>query len=375
MATTSSTPPTKAPTTAPANTPAKAPPPTFAADQPVYIIGEAGSNWRMGTPSRDRQMARALVDVAVETGCDAVKFQTYRPDTLYAPGAGTSDYLSDGGHREDIHALLADLAMPYEMLGELRDYAHGRGIHFMSSPFSVADARAVDPFVEVHKIASYEANHLRLLQFVARTGKPVVISTGASELGEIGAALEVLRGEGAGPLCVMQCTAKYPAGLDALNLRALGTLASRFKVAVGLSDHSTDPITGPVGAVALGARCIEKHYTLSKRLPGPDHVFALEPGELGAMVRGIRAMEQALGTGEKRVQAVEQELRSYAVRAIQARREIRKGEVLVEGEHFDLLRPGKNRPGMSPMRVDEVGGKRATRDIPAGDGIREGDFA
>jgi N-acetylneuraminate synthase len=348
--------------------------PRFRPEDPVFVIGEAGSNWRMGSPPRDLKMARALIDVAAEAGCDAVKFQTYRAETVYAPGAGSSDYLTSSGNPEDIHAIFRDLAMPYEMVGELAAYAREKQIAFMSSPFSVRDAEAVDPFVEVHKIASYEVNHRRLLEFVARTGKAVVISTGAAELPEIEQALALLRGSGAGPLCVMQCTAQYPAGLEALHLHVLPTLAARFGVAVGLSDHSLDPITGPVGAVALGARCIEKHYTLSKQLPGPDHQFALEPGELRQMVDAIRGMERALGSATKEVRGNERELRGYAVRALQALRPIRAGEPLVEGENFDILRPGRNRAGMNPMRIDELAGKRATRDIPAGDGIFDGDF-
>jgi N-acetylneuraminate synthase len=348
--------------------------PTFGSDEPVFIIGEAGSNWRMGSRARDLKMARALIDVAAAAGCDAVKFQTYRAETVYAPGAGSSDYLSAVGNAEDIHAIFRDLEMPYELLGELAAYAREKSIAFMSTPFSVADARAVDPFVAVHKIASYELNHLRLLEFVGGTHKPVVISTGASELTEIGMALEVLRSAGAGPLCVMQCTAQYPAGLDALHLRTLRTLADRFQVAVGLSDHSLDPSTGPVGAVALGARCIEKHYTLHKQLPGPDHLFALDPDQLAGMVRAIRDMETALGDPQKGVRPTERELRSYAVRSLQALRPIRAGEPFLEGENFDILRPGKNRPGMNPMRLAELKGRRALRDIPAGDGIGDGDF-
>lgn len=351
------------------------PPPTFSAVEPVYVIGEAGSNWRSGTPARDRKMAFSLIDVASEAGCDAVKFQTFRPETVYAPNAGKSDYLAAAGNAEDIHAIFQDLAMPYEMVGELAAYAAERGISFMSSPFSVADLAAVDPFVAVHKIASYEVNHRRLLEAVAATKKPVVISTGAATLAEIHAALELLAARNAGPRCVMQCTAAYPAGLDALHLRNVRGLGERFSVAVGLSDHSLDPVIGPAGAVALGARCIEKHYTLSKRLPGPDHVFALEPEALGRMVRAIRDMETALGSAEKEVRGVESELRTYAVRALQALADIPSGDPLVEGKNFDILRPGKNRPGMNPMRIDELAGKKATRHIPAGDGIREGDYA
>jgi N-acetylneuraminate synthase len=348
--------------------------PTFRDGEPVFIIGEAGSNWRMGAPRRDMKMARALIDVAAEAGCDAVKFQTYRPETVYAPNAGKSDYLTASGNPEDIHEIFRDLSMPYEMLGELAAYARKRGIGFMSSPFSVADAKAVDPHVEVHKIASYELNHRRLIELIARTHKAVLISCGAAELSEIEAALALLRKEGAGPTCLLQCTAQYPSKLDNLNLRTIPALREKFGIAVGLSDHSSEPVTGPAGAVALGARAIEKHYTLSKRLPGPDHVFALEPHELAEMVRNIRAMERARGSDEKRVQDNERELRAYAVRALQAVRDIAPGERLSEGVNFDILRPGSNRRGISPMRIDEVAGKQATRAIPAGDGIGEDDF-
>ncbi len=234
---------------------------------------------------------------------------------------------------------------------------------------------AVDPFGLMHKIASYEVHHRRLLEFVGATGKPVLISTDAAELEEVAAGLELLRARGAGPICIMQCTASYPAGLEALHLRSVRSLAERFGTAVGLSDHSTDPVTGPAGAVALGAKCIEKHYTLSKRLPGPDHVFALEPNELAAMVRAIRAMEMALGSAEKQVRPAERELRAYAVRALQTIREVKRGERFAEAVNFDILRPGSNRPGINPMRIDEVEGRLATRDLPAGDGIRDGDFA
>jgi N-acetylneuraminate synthase len=349
--------------------------PTFASTERVFVIGEAGSNWRMGTPARDLRMARTLIDVAAEAGCDAVKFQTYRAETVYAPNAGRSDYLTASGNSEDIHAIFRDLAMPYEMVGELAAHAKSRALLFMSSPFSVADLAAVDPHVAVHKIASYELNHRRLLEAAARTHKPIIVSTGAAELPEIGAAIALLQREGAGPICLMQCTAAYPADIGALALRVIPALAARFGTAVGLSDHSIEPLTGPTGAVALGARCIEKHYTLQKRLPGPDHAFALEPPELAQMVAAVRAMERALGGGDKTVQPIERELRSYAVRGLQALRDVRCGEALIEGVNFDILRPGRNRQGVSPMRIDELAGRQATRDIPAGDGILEGDWS
>jgi sialic acid synthase SpsE len=160
-----------------------------------------------------------------------------------------------------------------------------------------------------------------------------------------------------------------------VNLLAIPMLAETFGAAVGLSDHSTDPVAAPAAAVALGAKVIEKHFTLSHDLPGPDHSFAVEPDGLAAMVRAIRLVEKMRGSGEKEVQPAEEELLHYSQRGIQATRDVAAGEVLREGENFDILRPGKNRKGMNPFFIDEVNGRRATHDIPAGDGIREGDFA
>jgi N-acetylneuraminate synthase len=319
-------------------------------------------------------MARALIDVAAEAGADAVKFQTYRPETVYVPNAGRSDYLSEAGIREDISAIFADLAMPYELLPELADHCRARGIAFMSTPFSLADLAAVDPHVRMHKCASYENSHLRLLQAFARTGKPLILSTGASTEADIAWAVDTFRAAGGRELCLLQCTAKYPAPLDALNLSTIPWLKRRFGTLVGLSDHSREPLAGPMAAVALGARVIEKHYTLDRRLPGPDHAFAVTADELRAMVRAVREVEQTLGTGAKEVLAAEQELRTYARRGVQAKREIAQGETLREGVNIEALRPGKQRMGAHPRLLPTMEGKRATRDIAVGDGVREGDW-
>jgi len=340
----------------------------------VYIIAEAGSNWRAGTPQRDMRQARALIEVAAGAGADAVKFQTYRAETVYVPNAGDSDYLSGAGIKESIIDIFEDLSMPYEMIPELVKYCEECGIDFMSTPFSIADAEAVDPFVKVHKIASYEISHVRLIEFVARSGKPLILSTGAATNEEIEWAVGYFRERGGKELTLMQCTAKYPAPLSTLNLKAIPGLAERFGVPAGLSDHSRDPLTGPVGAVALGAVAIEKHFTLDNRLPGPDHAFAITPPELKQMVDAIRKMEKALGSGEKVVQDDEIELRHYAQRGVQATREISKSEVLSEGVNIDILRPGRQRRGVHPRRLKEIEGKKAARRIPLGDGIQDGDF-
>lgn len=340
----------------------------------VFVIAEAGSNWRMGTPSRDRAMARALVDVAVAAGADAVKFQTYRPETVYVENAGASDYLSAAGITEDIREIFSDLAMPYELVAEMAEYCAGVGIGFMSTPFSPADFAAVDPHVAVHKLASYEISHLRLIELAARSGKPLVMSTGGAEEAEIAWAVDTFRSNGGAKLVLLQCTASYPAPIDSLNLLVLPSLASRFGVDVGLSDHSRDPVLAPIMAVALGATVIEKHYTLDNRLPGPDHAFAILPSELTQLVRAVRDAEEARGDGRKRVAAAEEELRAYAQRGVQATRTIAPGEVLEEGVNVAILRPGKQRKGVHPRHLSDLEGARATREVPLGDGLLPGDW-
>jgi N-acetylneuraminate synthase len=341
----------------------------------VFVIAEAGSNWRLGTPARDRRMARLLIDVAVDAGADAVKFQTYRPETVYVPNAGQSDYLAAGGIKEDISAIFADLAMPYELIPELAEYARSQGITFMSTAFSLPDLAAVDPHVAVHKIASYEISHIRLIEQVAAAGKPTLMSTGASTAADVAWAVETFRARSAAPLCLLQCTARYPAPPEAMNLRTIPALAARFGLPVGLSDHSPDPLTAPVAAVGLGACVVEKHYTVDRRLPGPDHAFAIEPHELKAMVRAVRDAAQMRGTGEKVVLPAEAELAAYARRGVQAIRAISAGEALREGVNVDILRPGKQRLGVHPRHLASLEGRPARRDIPLGDGLQPDDWA
>jgi N-acetylneuraminate synthase len=346
---------------------------TMSDSQHVFVVAEAGSNWRMGTLDRDRQMARALVSVAVEAGADAVKFQTYRARDTYVVDAGASDYLAGLGIHRSINEIFVDLEMPYELVGDIAAHCEQVGIEFMSTPFSVADAEAVDPYVRRHKVASYEINHVRLLQRLGATRKPLIVSTGAATPDDVEFCLTTVREAGARDITLLQCTASYPAPPDSLNLTVIPWLSQRFGVPVGLSDHSRDPVVGPVAAVALGATVIEKHFTIDNRLPGPDHAFALEPQELTAMVRAIRAAEQARGDGVKAVGSHELELKRFAVRAIQATRDIEPGDPLVEGDNIDVLRPGKRSIGMHPRHLDALRGRRAVRHIPAGEGIGPSD--
>lgn len=348
--------------------------PFFAFDQNVFIIAEVGSNWRMGSPKHDLSMAYALIDVAVEAGADAVKFQAFHTESVYVKNAGKSHYLLEKGNSEDISAIFQDLQMIEEMIPLLSQYCQNLGIEFMSSSFSEKDFFIVDPYVKYHKIASYEITHTKLIKLAAGSGKPLILSTGASTEEEIGWALDVFFKNGGCDVTLLQCTAKYPADAGSMNLNTIASLRDLFHVRVGLSDHSRDPFTAPIAAVALGACVIEKHFTLSNALPGPDHSFALLPHELKDMVNAIRNTEKMLGSRVKCIFDEEQELRSFATRGLQAICNIQKGDVFADGVNIEVLRPGNQRRGVHPKLLTEIEGHRANREIPLGDGILYGDW-
>ncbi|MCB1196575.1 N-acetylneuraminate synthase family protein [bacterium] len=341
----------------------------------TFIIAEAGSNWRMGHYRRDLKMAFTLIDAAVDAQADAIKFQTYRPETVYVPNAGESDYLSESGITESIYDIFKDLSMPYEMIPELAAYCKKNGIQFMSTPFSINDAQAIDPFVSIHKIASYEITHMRLIEYIAQTAKPLILSTGASTPKDIQWAVDFFYSVGGKELSLMHCIAKYPAPLESLNLRVIPAMIKQFEVPIGFSDHSRDPIIGPITAVSLGASIIEKHFTLHNALPGPDHSFAITAEELKLMIKSIRETELTLGCCTKNIFNVELELYEYAQRGIQAIKPIQPGDVLQENLNISILRPGKQKKGIHPRHLFEIEGKKASRTIAAGEGIQKNDYA
>lgn len=342
--------------------------------KPIFTIAEAGSNWRMGTSSKDLEMAKSLIEVASESGADAVKFQTYQAESVYAVGAGSPAYLVKRGLSNSIEQIFKDHSMPYEMIPEIASYSKSLGIEFMSTPFSVSDAEAINPYVKIHKIASYEISHVRLLEYVAKSGKPLILSTGAATYEDIEWAISYFHQMGGKEISLLQNTSKYPAELDLLNLNVIPEMIQRYHIPVGLSDHSRDPVIAPVCAVALGASIIEKHFTLNNRLPGPDHAFALTPCELKSMVIAIRKAERALGTHLKVVQKEEEELRRFAKRSLQATRAIKRDDILEEGINIDILRPGNRSQGLHPKFIFEINGKKARRNIEMGEGILINDY-
>jgi len=326
--------------------------------QPVFVIAEAGVNH-----NGDLQMARALIDVAVEAGADAVKFQTFSADRLVTTDAPKAEYqLQTTGDRESQFEMLRRLELSADEHRELQSYCNERGIIFLSTPF---DEEAVDLLDELgvpaFKISSGDLTNSPLLEYVASKGKPVILSTGMSELSELIEAVSVLNTAGCENPVLLHCVSNYPAVPSEVNLRAMQTMRSAFDVPVGFSDH-TKGIDVAIAAVALGACVIEKHFTLDRTLFGPDHRASLEPAELRGLVRSIRRVESALGSGRKVPAPSEIETAKVARRSLVAARDIPAGATL-ERAMVVMRRPGT---GLSPAMIDTVLGRRAVRDIAAG---------
>jgi N,N'-diacetyllegionaminate synthase len=326
--------------------------------QPVFVIAEAGVNH-----NGELKLARALIDVAVEAAADAVKFQTFRADRLATHEAPKAEYqLQTTGDAESQFEMLRRLELSADAHRELQSYCHERGIIFLSTPF---DEEAVDFLdklrVPAFKISSGDLTNSPLLEHVAGKGKPVILSTGMSELSELIEAVSVLNSAGCENPVLLHCVSNYPADPAEVNLRAMQTMRSAFDLPVGFSDH-TERIDVALAAVALGACVIEKHFTLDRTLPGPDHRASLEPAELRELVRSIRRVEIALGNGRKVPTASEIETAKVARRSLVAARHIPAGTTL-ERDMVVMRRPGT---GMSPAMLNTLLDRHAKRDIAAG---------
>ena len=320
----------------------------------VYIIAEAGVNH-----NGSFETACKLVDAAKAAGADCIKFQTFKSENLVSHNAKKADYqkntTGDGSQLE----MLKKLELSYDEFMSLKKYCDKVGICFLSTPF---DLESIDFLNSVDmlfwKIPSGEITNLPYLLKVAKTGKEVILSTGMSNLDEVGAALDVLKENGAGTITLLHCTTEYPAPFIDVNLRAMQTMRDKFGLDVGYSDH-TPGIEIPVAAVAMGATVIEKHFTLNRNMEGPDHKASLEPDELAAMVKAIRNVEMAIGTGEKVPSVSEKKNMPIARKSIIASKKKKKGEKLTKA-NLTTKRPGN---GISPMKWNDVVGTYAIRDF------------
>jgi N,N'-diacetyllegionaminate synthase len=334
--------------------------------EPCLVIAEGGVNH-----NGDPELARRLVDAAARAGADAVKFQAFRADEVAAPTARKAAYQAEttgaGGSQLD---LLRKLELSAEVFVELKRHVDELGLIFLASAFDTASVELLDRAgIAAFKVASGEVTNAPLLEAIGRCGRPVLLSTGMADLAEVEEALRTLRRAGAEDVCVLHCVSAYPAPAEQANLRAMAAMTERLGVPVGFSDH-TEGDEVALAAVALGACVLEKHFTLDRSLPGPDHRASLEPDELAALVRRVRRVEAALGDGVKR--PAEAELANAAVvrRSLAAARELRAGEVLTR-ELVTALRPGT---GLPPSALSEVVGRRLRRDVARHALLEAGDF-
>jgi N,N'-diacetyllegionaminate synthase len=321
---------------------------------PCFVIAEAGANH-----NRDLGLAKELIAVAADAGADAVKFQTYSAETLYSKKTPSFSYLAPLTDKSTFD-LIKEIELPREWQPLLAEEAHRRGLLFMSTPFDHAAVDELDCLgVPAFKIASFEIVDLPLVRHAAAKGKPMIISTGLADYEDIGDALAECRAVGNDDVVLLQCASLYPAPPDVMNLRAIGTLRRAFGTLVGLSDHSLG-IHMAAAARALGACVIEKHYTVSRALRGPDHPFAVEPDELRSMVRHIREVEAALGDGHKLGPGPsEREMYEKARRSVVAAEAIPRGR-RIERSMLTIKRPGF---GIRPKFIDLLVGRVAKIDI------------
>ena len=324
--------------------------------QPCFIIAEAGVNH-----NGRLEMAYKLVDAAVRSGADAVKFQTFKAHKVISACAPKALYqMQTTGEGESQLEMAKRLELPFEAFRQLDHYCRQQGILFMSTPFDDESAEFLAQLgVPVFKIPSGEITNLPFLARVARYGRPMIVSTGMSTLQEVETAVRIIRDTGNRQLVLLHCVSNYPADPAETNLLAMRTMVEAFEIPVGYSDH-TPGIDVALAAVAVGACVIEKHFTLDRHLPGPDHRASLEPDELTALVRGIRTVTVALGHGRKEPATSEASTAAVARKSVVAARDIPGGTILTE-ELLAIKRPGT---GLSPAMRSQIVGRRARRDIP-----------
>jgi len=321
----------------------------------VFIIAEAGVNH-----NGNIENAKKLIEYAKKAGADAVKFQTFKAEKVMSKYAEKAEYQKQNtGTEETQLEMVEKLELSFDEFKIIKNYCDEIGIKFMSTAF---DHDSIDFLVEIGmgnwKIPSGEITNLPYLIKIGQLKKPVILSTGMSTMDDVNKAIIVLRENGVGDLTVLHCTTEYPTPFRDVNLKAMLTIKEEFGVKVGYSDH-TKGIEVPIAAVAMGAKVIEKHFTLDRNMEGPDHKASLEPNELKAMVSAIRNIEVAIGTGEKKPAESEKKNISIARKSVIAKRNISKGETFTE-ENLTVKRPGN---GISPMKWFEVIGKAALRNF------------
>lgn len=327
----------------------------------VYIIAEAGVNH-----NGDINLAYKLIDVAVEAGADAVKFQTFKAKNLVSKYTDMATYQKKNiGYDSEQLKMLEKLELRFEDFVKLKKYCDEKGIVFLSSPFDFESIDFLEELVPYYKIPSGEIINYPYLSKIAEKNKPIIMSTGMATLSEIEKALDTIyKVNNNAEVYLLHCTTNYPTPFEEVNLRAMLTLKEAFKLPVGYSDHTLG-IEVPIAAVAMGAQIIEKHFTLDKNLPGPDHKASLEPYELKEMVKAIRNIEKALGTGIKKPNKSELEIMKVARKKLVAARDIKRGNIITVND----IRIKRSNIGLPPEYYEVILGKRLLKNIKEDEGF------
>lgn len=323
---------------------------------PVFIIAEAGVNH-----NGDAETAKKLIDAACEAGADAIKFQIFKTERLIIKNASKAEYQKLAtGSGETQYDMLKKLELSYDDHLKIMEYCKDRNIMYLSTPFDYESADALEKLnVNAYKIGSGDITNVLFLKYIASRAKPMIISTGMSNLGEVEDAVEAIKSIGNENIVLLHCTSNYPTEYKDVNLNAMITLKNAFKLPVGYSDHTLG-IEVAVAAVSMGAVVIEKHFTLDRTMQGPDHKASLEPDELKKMIKSIRNVEAALGDGIKRSVEKEEDVKRAARKSIISAVDIHCGSVITE-KMLTIKRPGT---GMPPKFLNYLIGKRAKIDIP-----------
>ena len=332
----------------------------------VFIIAEAGVNH-----NGDIRLAYKLVDAAKEAGADAVKFQTFKAENVVSKLADKAEYQKKAtGSDKSQSEMIKKLELSFNDFVKLKKYCDKKGIMFLSTPFDHQSIDFLYNLIDIYKIPSGEITNYPYLKHIASKNKPIIMSTGMANLGEIEEAINTIKSVNSkAEISLLHCTTNYPTTYEEVNLKAMQTLAFAFKLPVGYSDHTLG-IEVPIAAVAMGAKIIEKHFTLDKKLPGPDHKASLEPDELKEMVKAIRNIEMALGDGIKKPNKSEIEIMKVARRSLVATKDIRAGEVIKESD-IAIKRPGT---GIPPKFREIIIGMKLIRNIKQDEPFRWGDF-
>lgn len=335
------------------------------AGQPCFVIAEAGVNH-----NGDVKLARRLVDAAAAAAADAVKFQTFHAEGVASSEAAMAAYQQTACGSGSQLDMLRILELSAAAHAELQDRARSQGLLFLSTPFDDPAVELLERLnVPAYKVGSGELTNLPFLQRIARLGKPMIVSTGMAILEEVGAAVAAIRSVGNDQIVLLHCVSNYPAAPEDANLRAMATMTREFGVPVGFSDHTLGSEVA-LAAVALGAVIIEKHLTLDRSLPGPDHTASMEPQDFAAFVRAIRIVEGALGSGQKRPVAAEHDVRQVARRSLYLRGDVEAGKV-IDADVLVALRPAG---GIGPEHWQRVVGRCVRRRLLAGTRLAWGDL-